>query len=258
MEPDAARVTAVPKLRLDQALVTRGLAQSRERARALVIAGSVSVNGRPVTKAGTLVDQDAEIALRQPDHPWVGRGGIKLAHALDVFHLNVDGLTALDIGASTGGFTDVLLQRGAAKVVALDVGHNQIDWRLRNDPRVLCLEGVNARYLRPEDLPEGLRSFAIVTIDVSFISLSQILPIVPALLEPDGRVVALVKPQFEAGRADVGAGGIITDPVVHERAVERVKAAGVQVGLEPVALEPSPVTGAEGNREFLLLLARPS
>ena len=258
MEPDSTRVTALPKLRLDQVLVTRGLAQSRERARALVIAGNVSVNGRPVTKAGTLIAEDAEIVLRQPDHPWVGRGGIKLAHALDVFHVDVSGLTALDIGASTGGFTDVLLQRGAAKVVALDVGHNQIDWRLRNDPAVVCLEGVNARYLRPEDLPEGLRSFGIVTIDVSFISLSQILPVVPPLLDADGRVVALVKPQFEAGRADVGAGGVITDPQVHERAVERVKAAGVQVGLEPVALEPSPVTGAEGNREFLLLLARPS
>ena len=246
------------KLRLDQILVARGLAQSRDRARALVIAGNVSVDGRPISKAGTLVDEAAEISLRQPDHPWVGRGGIKLAHALDVFQLTVTGLTALDIGASTGGFTDVLLQHGAAKVVALDVGRNQIDWRLRSDPRVVCLEGVNARYLRPDDLPEGLRSFSIVTIDVSFISLSQILPVVPALLEPDGKVVALVKPQFEAGRADVGAGGVITDPAIHERAVERVKAAAVQVGLEPLALEASPVTGAEGNREFLLLLARPS
>jgi 23S rRNA (cytidine1920-2'-O)/16S rRNA (cytidine1409-2'-O)-methyltransferase len=248
----------VPKVRLDQVLVTRGLAQSRDRARALVIAGNVSVEGRPITKAGTLIDETAEIALRQPDHPWVGRGGIKLAHALDVFDLKVDGLTALDIGASTGGFTDVLLQRGAARVVALDVGHNQLDWRLRTDARVVCLEGVNARYLQPQDLPEGLRSFALVTIDVSFISLSQILPVVPALLAPEGRVIALVKPQFEAGRAEVGAGGIIRDPLVQERAVERVKTAGVQVGLKPVALEPSPVTGAEGNREFLLLLARPS
>jgi 23S rRNA (cytidine1920-2'-O)/16S rRNA (cytidine1409-2'-O)-methyltransferase len=254
-------VTTVPpirKVRLDQVLVTRGLAQSRDRARALVIAGNVSVDGQPITKAGTLIDETAEIALRQPDHPWVGRGGIKLAHALDVFDVRVKGLTALDIGASTGGFTDVLLQRGASRVVALDVGHNQLDWRLRSDARVVCLEGVNARYLQPEDLPEGLRSFPLITIDVSFISLSQILPVVPALLEPDGKVIALVKPQFEAGRADVGAGGIIRDPLVQDRAVERVKTAGVQVGLEPVALEPSPVTGAEGNREFLLLLARPS
>jgi 23S rRNA (cytidine1920-2'-O)/16S rRNA (cytidine1409-2'-O)-methyltransferase len=248
----------VAKVRLDQVLVTRGLAQSRDRARALVLAGNVSVDGQPITKAGTLINETAEILLRQPDHPWVGRGGLKLAHALDIFRLDVSGLTALDIGASTGGFTDVMLQRGADRVVALDVGHNQLDWRLRSDPRVVCLEGVNARYLRPEDLPEGLRSFSIITIDVSFISLSQILPVVPALLEPQGKVVALVKPQFEAGRAEVGAGGIVKDPAVQARAVDRVKAAGVQVGLEPIALEPSPVTGAEGNREFLLLLARPS
>jgi 23S rRNA (cytidine1920-2'-O)/16S rRNA (cytidine1409-2'-O)-methyltransferase len=205
-----------------------------------------------------MVDAAAEIVLRQPDHPWVGRGGLKLAHALEVFHLDVTGLAVLDIGASTGGFTDVLLQKGAARVVALDVGHNQLDWRLRSDPRVVCLEGVNARYLQPQDLPEDLRVFPLVTIDVSFISLSQILPAVPALLASGGRVVVLVKPQFEAGRSEVGAGGIVRDPAVRERAVERVKASALQVGLDAVAVEPSPVTGAEGNQEFLLLLARPS
>jgi 23S rRNA (cytidine1920-2'-O)/16S rRNA (cytidine1409-2'-O)-methyltransferase len=242
--------------RLDHLLVSRGLAQSRERARALLLAGHVDVNGTRVTKAGTLVDDEATITMRQPDHPWVGRGGLKLAHALDEFHLNVTGITALDIGASTGGFTDVLLQRGASRVVALDVGHNQIDWKLRSDPRVVCLEGTNARYLRPEDLPEGLREFALVTIDVSFISLAQILPVVPPLLATDGRVVALVKPQFEAGRADVGSGGIVRDPAIHARVIEEVTAAAVRVGLERVALTPSPVTGAEGNTEFLLLLRR--
>src|SRR4030095_4003496 len=159
----------MPKVRADQLLVARGLAQSRERARAMLLAGDVDVGGVRVTKAGALVDDAAEISLRQPDHPWVGRGGIKLAHALDVFELRVDGITALDIGASTGGFTDVLLQRGAARVVALDVGHNQLDWRLRTDPRVVCMEGVNARYLRPEDLPEGLRSFPLVTTHASFL-----------------------------------------------------------------------------------------
>jgi 23S rRNA (cytidine1920-2'-O)/16S rRNA (cytidine1409-2'-O)-methyltransferase len=246
------------KTRLDQLLVTRGLAQSRERARALVLAGDVFVADRPVTKAGTLVDDAAEIRLRQPDHPWVGRGGLKLAHALRVFDIDVAGATAIDIGASTGGFTDVLLQRGAARVVAIDVGHNQLDWRLRKDPRVVCLEGVNARYLGPDALPEGLREFDIVTIDVSFISLSQILPVVPPLLKPAGRVIALVKPQFEAGRADVGPGGVVRDPQVQERAVARVKSSALQVGLTPLAVEPSPVTGAEGNQEFLLLLARPS
>jgi 23S rRNA (cytidine1920-2'-O)/16S rRNA (cytidine1409-2'-O)-methyltransferase len=246
----------MPKSRLDQLLVSRGLAQSRERARALLLAGHVDVNGVRVTKAGTLINDDAAITMRQPDHPWVGRGGIKLAHALDEFRLDVTGITALDIGASTGGFTDVLLQRGAARVVALDVGHNQIDWKLRTDPRVVCLEGTNARYLRPENLPDGLREFALVTIDVSFISLAQILPVVPALLTSDGHVVALVKPQFEAGRADVGAGGIVRDPDIHARVIDEVTAAAVQVGLERVALVPSPVTGAEGNTEFLLLLRR--
>jgi 23S rRNA (cytidine1920-2'-O)/16S rRNA (cytidine1409-2'-O)-methyltransferase len=246
----------VPKVRLDQLLVTRGLAQSRERARALLLAGQVDVGGVRVTKAGAMVDEAAAIAVRQPDHPWVGRGGLKLAHALDCFGLDVTGLTALDIGASTGGFTDVLLQRGAARVVALDVGHNQIDWRLRRDPRVVCLEGVNARYLRPDRLPEDLRQFALVTIDVSFISLAHILPVVPPLLLPGGHVIALVKPQFEAGRDDVGAGGIVRDPAVHARVVAQVSDAAVRVGLRRLRLEPSPVTGAEGNQEFLLLLDR--
>lgn len=249
-------MTDVPKIRLDQLLVARGLAQSRERARALLLAGHVDVGGVRATKAGTLVDDAAEITVRQADHPWVGRGGIKLAHALDLFHLDVTGITALDIGASTGGFTDVLLQRGAARVVALDVGHNQLDWRLRTDPRVVCLEGVNARYLRPDMLPDGLRAFALVTIDVAFISLAQILPVVPPLLAPGGHVIALVKPQFEAGKDDVGPGGIVRDPAIHARVVERVSHAAVQVGLRRLQLEPSPVTGAEGNREFLLLLER--
>jgi 23S rRNA (cytidine1920-2'-O)/16S rRNA (cytidine1409-2'-O)-methyltransferase len=246
----------VAKTRLDQLLVTRGLAQSRERARALVLAGHVDVNGARVTKAGAQVDEAAGITVRQPDHPWVGRGGLKLAHALDVFGVDVTGTEALDIGASTGGFTDVLLQRGAARVVALDVGHNQLDWRLRRDPRVVCLEGVNARYLRPEMLPGGPRTFGLVTIDVAFISLAQILPVVPALLAPGGRIIALVKPQFEAGRDDVGAGGIVRDPAVHRRVIEQVSRAAVQVGLKPLRVEPSPVTGAEGNREFLLFLER--
>lgn len=223
-----------------------------------MLAGEITVDGRPVTKAGTLVSDEADIKVRQPDHPWVGRGGIKLAHALDAFALDVRDLTALDIGASTGGFTDVLLARGARHVVALDVGHNQLDWRLRSDPRVTCLEGVNARYLQPADLPGALREFDVVTIDVSFISLAQILPSVPRLLSSAGRVVALVKPQFEAGRAEVGAGGVIRDPAIHERAIARVTAAAHQVGLERLALAPSVVTGVEGNQEFFLLLGRPS
>jgi 23S rRNA (cytidine1920-2'-O)/16S rRNA (cytidine1409-2'-O)-methyltransferase len=243
------------KTRLDALLVARGLAQSRERARALVMAGEVEVNGRPATKAGVSIDESASITLRAPDHPWVGRGGLKLAHALDAFNIDVTGKQALDIGASTGGFTHVLLERGAARVVALDVGQGQLDWKLRQDPRVVVLEGVNARYLDPDQLPADLRRFDVVTIDVSFISLRLILPAVMPLVGDDGRVVALVKPQFEAGREEVGKGGIVRDTQVHERVVNEVAESAHRVGLDRVAIEPSPVTGAEGNREVFLLLA---
>jgi 23S rRNA (cytidine1920-2'-O)/16S rRNA (cytidine1409-2'-O)-methyltransferase len=244
----------MPKSRLDQLLVARGLAQSRERARALILAGDVTVEGRPAAKAGTFVEDTAAVTLRQADHPWVGRGGVKLAHALESFHIDVTGRVALDIGASTGGFTDVLLERGALKVVALDVGRGQIDWRLRTDPRVVTIEDLNARHLRPEDLPEGLRTFDLVTIDVSFISLRHIFPVLPALMRPDARVIALVKPQFEAGKDHVGPGGIVRDPAVHERVLGEVTREAHQIGLERIALEPSPIEGAEGNREFLMLL----
>jgi 23S rRNA (cytidine1920-2'-O)/16S rRNA (cytidine1409-2'-O)-methyltransferase len=236
-------------------MVARGLAPTRERARALILAGHVSVGGKPVTKAGSAVPDDAEIRLREPDHPWVGRGGLKLAHALDVFGVDVSGALALDIGASTGGFTHVLLERGAARVVALDVGTGQLDWRLRSDPRVVPMEQVNARHLTPDQLPADLRAFDIVTIDVSFISLALVLPVVPALLRHDGRIIALVKPQFEAGRDEVGPGGIVRDPAVHARVIDAVAARAHQIGLSRLAVEPSPVTGAEGNREFLMLLA---
>ena len=242
------------KTRLDQLLVDRGLAPSRERARALILAGDISVDGRPAGKAGMAVAADAEIVLRTADHPWVGRGGLKLAHALETFAIDPTGMIALDIGASTGGFTDVLLQRGAARVVALDVGHNQIDWKLRSDPRVLVLEGVNARYLTKEQLPDTARQFNLVTIDVSFISLRHILPVVPPLLAAGAHVIALVKPQFEAGKADVGKGGIVRDERIHARVIDEVIEAARQVGLVQRGLEPSPITGSEGNREFLLYL----
>lgn len=245
-----------PRSRLDVLLVARGLAPTRERARALILAGKVSVDGRPATKAGTAVDESSTLTIDTPDHPWVGRGGIKLAHAFDAFALSVAGRVALDIGASTGGFTDVMLAKGAARVVALDVGTGQLDWKLRTDPRVICLEHMNARALTPEQLPPDSRRFALVTIDVSFISLTHILPVVPPLLDDDGYVVALVKPQFEAGREEVGAGGIVRDPVVHERVVASVTAAAFRVGLVRLGLEPSPITGAEGNREFLMHLGR--
>jgi 23S rRNA (cytidine1920-2'-O)/16S rRNA (cytidine1409-2'-O)-methyltransferase len=245
------------RVRLDALLVSRALAQSRERARALILAGDVRVDGATITKAGAAVPADAAVELRTPDHPWVGRGGLKLAHALQAFAVDVRDHVALDVGASTGGFTQVLLAAGARHVVAIDVGHNQLDWRLRTDPRVTAIEGVNARYLGPDDLPPAARRFDVVTIDVAFISLRHVLPVVPPLLAPGGRVIALVKPQFEARRGEVGAGGIVLDPAVHARVVDEIAEAANQVGLARVASAPSPVTGAEGNQEFFLLLARP-
>ena len=242
--------------RLDTALVERGLVASRERARALILAGQVRVNGQPVTKAGAPVGADADITVATPDHPYVGRGGLKLAHALDVFGIIVEGRTALDIGASTGGFTDVLLQRGALRVVALDVGHGQLDWKIRSDPRVIALERINARTLAPDQLPPDVRRFDIVTIDVSFISLRQILPAVPPLLAEKADVIALVKPQFEAGRDDVGKGGIVRDPLVQERVIQEVASAADRIGLARRGLVESPITGMEGNREFLMHLQR--
>lgn len=238
----------MPKVRLDQLVVDRGLAPSRERARALLLAAQVTVDGEVVTKAGTQVDEDADVALAAPDHPYVGRGGLKLAHALDTFGIEVKGRDALDIGASTGGFTDVLLQRGAARIVALDVGHGQIDWKLRHDPRVVVIEHFNARHLSLADLPGPAD---VVTIDVSFISLRQILPVVPPLLRPGADIVALVKPQFEAGRSEVRK-GVIRDVSVHERVMQEVVDSAAAVGLTPVASTPSPITGQKGNVEFFI------
>lgn len=242
--------------RLDVLVVERGLAASRERARALILAGQVRVDGNIVTKAGTPVAAGAAIDLLQRDHPYVSRGGVKLAHALDTFGVDPTGATALDVGASTGGFTDVLLRRGAAHVVALDVGHGQIDWTLRNDPRVTVLERVNARAVTAERLPVDYRAFDLVTMDLSFISLKQVLPAVALLLKPGASLVALVKPQFEAGRSEVRKGGIVSDPAVQARVVEDVAAAADTLGLSRVAAIESPITGAEGNREFFLHLRR--
>jgi 23S rRNA (cytidine1920-2'-O)/16S rRNA (cytidine1409-2'-O)-methyltransferase len=243
-------------IRLDTLLVERGLAASRERARALILAGGVRVNGQPAPKAGTVVPRDSDIAIASPDHPYVGRGGLKLAHALDTFQIPVAGAIALDVGASTGGFTDVLLQRGAAHVVAVDVGHGQLDWRLRNDPRVTVMEHVNARHLTAGQLPAHARAFDIITIDVSFISLTYILAVVPPLLRAEGRVVALVKPQFEAGRTEVGKGGIVRDDRVRARVVDEVIGAADKLGLRRRGLTESPIAGMEGNKEFLLYLSR--
>lgn len=240
------------RVRLDQLLVQRGHAASRERARALILAGHVVLPGTTAApKPGHLVREDADVQVRQADHPYVGRGALKLVHALDTFGIAVDGREALDIGASTGGFTDVLLRRGAAHVVALDVGHNQMDWRLRSDPRVTCLERVNARHLVPADLPEPHRTFDIVTADVSFISLRYILPVVPPLLRPGADIVTLVKPQFEAGRDEVGKHGVVRDESVRARVLAEVVAAAAALGLDVQAHAASPIEGMEGNREWL-------
>ncbi|HEY7449642.1 MAG TPA: TlyA family RNA methyltransferase [Vicinamibacterales bacterium] len=241
----------MPRVRLDALLVERALASSRERARALILAGQVKVNGAVAQKAGQSVPSDASVALVQPDHPYVGRGGVKLAHALETFGIVVEGREALDVGASTGGFTDVLLRAGAARVVALDVGHGQIAWSLRTDKRVVVLEGVNARALTRDRLPAPVD---LVVIDVSFISLRHILPALPPLLTATGDVVALVKPQFEAGRREVGKGGIIKDAAVQQRVVAEVIAAASEVGLTHLATTESPITGSSGNREFFIHL----
>src|SRR5262245_35417393 len=241
------------KERLDVLVVERGLAASRERARAMILAGQVTVDGRILSKSGTAVDRTCRIELVAPDHPYVGRGGIKLAHALDTFRLDVRDRRALDIGASTGGFTDVLLQRGARDVIALDVGHGQLDWKLRQDPRVIVREGINARALSVANVPHPVD---LVTIDVSFISLHLIFPALARLLTRQADVVALVKPQFEAGRQEVGKRGVITDPAIHEAVLLKVTDDARVAGFRRVAMTPSPITGASGNREFFLHLKK--
>jgi 23S rRNA (cytidine1920-2'-O)/16S rRNA (cytidine1409-2'-O)-methyltransferase len=243
----------VVKKRLDTIVVERELAATRERARALILAGQVKVDGQVISKAGAPVADAAVVELVVPEHPYVSRGGVKLAHALDVFGIDVNNRRALDIGASTGGFTDVLLQRGAASVVALDVGHGQLDWRIRNDRRVVVREGVNARALDTSAVPEPVD---LVTIDVAFISLRHIFPALPAVITLAADIVALVKPQFEAGRAEVGKRGIVSDPAVHEAVIARVSEAAGAAGFERLAMTPSPITGATGNREFFLHLRR--
>lgn len=237
------------RTRLDRLLVLRGLASTREKAQALILAGSVSVEGRRVDKAGTPVDDGANVAVAGPPHPYVSRGGVKLAAALDAFGLDPTGAVCLDVGASTGGFTDCLLQRGAARVYAVDVGHGQIDARLRADPRVVVRERVNARSLSRDDVPEPIR---LATIDVSFISTRLILPAVAPLLERAGALVVLVKPQFEAGRAEVGKGGIVRSEAVRRRVLASVEGYGRDAGLEPIGSIRSPIRGAHGNEEFLL------
>ena len=249
----AGTMTSPAKIRIDQLLVERGLAESREKAQALIIAGQVLVNGQKAVKPGHSVAVEARVEVLER-MPYVSRGGYKLAGALDHWALDVKGFTCLDVGASTGGFTDCLLQRGAAKVWALDVGHGQIDWKLRNDPRVVVQEGVNARFLSAADFPE---KFDLAVCDASFISLTLLIPAVAPLLAPHGRMVLLVKPQFEVERGQVGKGGIVREPALHQAACDRVRAAVEAQGFRADIIE-SPILGAEGNREFLLYAVRES
>ncbi|HEX8655094.1 MAG TPA: TlyA family RNA methyltransferase [Allosphingosinicella sp.] len=239
----------MPKQRADQLLVERGLAESRSKAQALILAGLVFAGGGRIDKAGQPLAEDAALEVRGKEHPWVSRGGVKLAHALDVFGWDVAGAAALDIGSSTGGFTDVLLQRGAARVYAIDVGTNQLAWTLRQDPRVVVHEKTNARYLTADIVGEPVD---IIVCDASFIGLAKVLDAALGFAKPGGRLVALVKPQFEAARHEIGKGGVVRDAAVHERvcaaAAEWVSARGWTVA----GIERSPITGPEGNVEFLL------
>ncbi|MBD0324923.1 MAG: TlyA family RNA methyltransferase [Pyrinomonadaceae bacterium] len=239
--------------RVDKLLVERGLATSRTKAQALVMAGVVLVNEQRVEKPSEMIEQGASLRVKGEGDPasrYVGRGGLKLEAALEKFGVEVSGLTCLDVGASTGGFTDCLLQHGARRVVAVDVGHNQLDWRLRQDKRVEAREGVNARYLKEEDFAE---KFELAVMDVSFISATKVLPAVVPLLTAGGRIITLIKPQFEVGRGEVGKGGIVQDPLKHRRVVEEVNAAAENLGLAVHGVIESPVRGADGNLEFLAL-----
>ncbi|MBV8517273.1 MAG: TlyA family RNA methyltransferase [Acidobacteria bacterium] len=235
------------KQRLDLAVVERGLADTRSKAQSLIMARRVLVNGQFVDKAGATVNEDDEVRVAELEHPWVGRGGMKLAHALEQFAIDVRGKVCADIGASTGGFTDVMLQHGAVKVYAIDVGYGQLDASLRNDPRVVNREKVNARYLQPENFDEPID---FLSIDVSFIPLKLILPAVVTFLR--GELVALIKPQFEVGRHDVGKGGIVRDDAKRAAAVEAVVAFARELQLDVRGVIESPVKGAEGNVEFLM------
>jgi 23S rRNA (cytidine1920-2'-O)/16S rRNA (cytidine1409-2'-O)-methyltransferase len=237
------------KSRLDRLLVSRGLAPTREKAQAMILAGLVAVGGRRADKPGMAVADDAEVTVSGPEHPFVSRGGVKLAAALDHFGIDAAGKIGLDVGASTGGFTDCMLQRGAARVYAVDVGHGQLDARLRGDSRVVVLEKVNARYLSAAEVPEKADLGAV---DVSFISLRLVLPAVVPLLAPGATLVCLVKPQFEAGRAEVPRGGVVRSDETKRRVVAEVEALGPGLGLAVLGSVPSPIRGARGNEEFLV------
>jgi 23S rRNA (cytidine1920-2'-O)/16S rRNA (cytidine1409-2'-O)-methyltransferase len=244
-------------VRVDQALVERGLCESREKAQRAVMAGQVAINQQPARKPSDRVRPGDEVTLLAPER-YVSRGGWKLEHALQHFAVDVTGMAAVDIGASTGGFTDCLLQHGAAKVYAVDVGQGQLAWKLRNDPRVVVMDRTNARELKPERFPGGFAPLDLAVADCSFISLTRILPVAVALLRPSGRMVALIKPQFEAGKAEADKGrGVITDPAVHDRVLRELKQfVGQHADMAWRGLTESPLTGPAGNKEFLVLIEK--
>ena len=237
------------KERIDRLLLERGLVKSRQQAQALILEGAVLVNEDRIDKAGTRVDRTATIRLKHLPSPYASRAGLKLEKALGIFAPNIEGFICLDIGASTGGFTDCLLQHGASQVFAVDVGHNQLDWKLRCDPRVVCLEGLNARYLRFEQI--GIQ-MDLVTLDLSFISLTLVLPVLHPFLKPQSNIICLIKPQFEVGRTQVEKGGLVTDPRKHQQVIDKItRAASVEAYSIEGVIE-SPIPGAEGNKEFLM------
>lgn len=241
------------KERLDKLLVDRGLVQSRERARALIMAGKVMVKGKKVEKAGEMVLVDADVVLAGEDIPYVSRGGLKIEKALDEFKIDVTGKVAMDVGASTGGFTDCLLQRGAAKVYAIDVGYGQLDLKLRNDPRVVNIERQNIRYLEREAIPEQVD---LATIDASFISLTKVIPKVIEFLKEEGELISLIKPQFEVGKGEVGKGGVVRDEAKQTAVVEKIKGFCEEIGSTVIGVIESPILGPKGNREFLIYAKR--
>jgi 23S rRNA (cytidine1920-2'-O)/16S rRNA (cytidine1409-2'-O)-methyltransferase len=244
----------IPKSRADLLLVERGLVESRAKAQAVIMAGLVFTGEKRVAKPGDTLAADAPLELRGQDHPWVSRGGLKLDHGLTQFDLDVTDLTCIDLGASTGGFTDVLLTRGAAKVYAVDVGKGQLAWKLRQDERVVVLENTNARYLTREQVPEEID---LIACDASFIGLEKILPAPMALARPGAHLVALIKPQFQAGPGDVGKGGVVRDPAVHERVCAEMRDwLDAQPGWRVLGIAESPITGPAGNKEFLIAAVR--
>lgn len=241
------------KERIDKLLVEKGMVESRERAKALIMEGNILVNRMPVTKSGTMVDTNAAIELKDNGNPYVSRGGLKLKAAIEHFHINLKGIIAMDVGSSTGGFTDCMLKEGAGKVYCIDVGYGQLAWQLRNDPRIVLLERTNIRHLERDKIPEII---GLATIDASFISLQKVIPKVLEFLQPGGEVLALVKPQFEVGKGEVGKGGIVREDDKRMGAVNSVKAFAEETGLSIIGVFQSPVKGQKGNIEYFIYMRR--